>query len=432
MNTPTEEPVDPLAHASHAAREAGALERPPVDSDSEPFRSPYAPAKARERVGAERQPEESHNDPLRSPYAPKKARTQPAQAPDLAIREDVAPPVPSRGTESLGEHPGCSAVDDNQSYFFSHNPSLEASLQSASPRSRQQEQPAAARRDESIRDLKRLESTLRWIQREETAARIPRAAQLPPVAGLVTGDARGRRHGGETLDFPAPRSLEPQRMGPPPTKRSRRHKVRAPLMILIASIFAIAIGYYFSMGGWSPAPPPAPGPKMASLAAQTNAPASSMGREELPPTLTRDDDRAMSLQREVSSQRPEPSQPRRSSEGESVAMLQPSAPADQAPPASKAIRVLDPEEIKLLLKQGEQLIAAGDVVTARTVLQRAAEAGSANAAIALGATYDPDVLAKLGVVGVTADVEKARSWYQRAESLGSPDARGRLDLLAGR
>jgi TPR repeat protein len=44
--------------------------------------------------------------------------------------------------------------------------------------------------------------------------------------------------------------------------------------------------------------------------------------------------------------------------------------------------------------------------------------------------YDPNVLARLGVVGVSAEAEKARSWYQKAETLGSPDARRRLDLLA--
>jgi TPR repeat protein len=45
-------------------------------------------------------------------------------------------------------------------------------------------------------------------------------------------------------------------------------------------------------------------------------------------------------------------------------------------------------------------------------------------------TYDPNVLARLGVVGMSAELEKARSWYQKAETLGSPDARRRLDLLA--
>ena len=65
-------------------------------------------------------------------------------------------------------------------------------------------------------------------------------------------------------------------------------------------------------------------------------------------------------------------------------------------------------------------------------MQRAAEAGDAAAATALGATYDPTVLAKLGVVGIGADLEKARFWYQEAASLGSPDAQRRLELLANR
>jgi TPR repeat protein len=34
------------------------------------------------------------------------------------------------------------------------------------------------------------------------------------------------------------------------------------------------------------------------------------------------------------------------------------------------------------------------------------------------------------VVGVTADVEKARTWYQQAASLGSSEATRRLSLLA--
>jgi TPR repeat protein len=94
--------------------------------------------------------------------------------------------------------------------------------------------------------------------------------------------------------------------------------------------------------------------------------------------------------------------------------------------------VLDPEEIKLLMKQAEQFIGSGDVVTARIVLQRAAEAGDADAAVALGATYDPVALANLRVAGLGANVEKARIWYQKAESLGSTEATRRLAILANR
>jgi len=84
------------------------------------------------------------------------------------------------------------------------------------------------------------------------------------------------------------------------------------------------------------------------------------------------------------------------------------------------------------MRQGEQFIASGDVVTARIVFQRAAEAGDADAAVALGATYDPIVLANLGVAGLSANVEKARIGYQKAESLGSTEATRRLAILANR
>lgn len=83
-------------------------------------------------------------------------------------------------------------------------------------------------------------------------------------------------------------------------------------------------------------------------------------------------------------------------------------------------------------EQGEQFAEVGDLVTARLLFQRAAEAGDATAATALGATYDPTVIEKIGVVGISADVEKARFWYQKAWNLGSSDAKRRLDLLANR
>ena len=62
----------------------------------------------------------------------------------------------------------------------------------------------------------------------------------------------------------------------------------------------------------------------------------------------------------------------------------------------------------------------------------AAEAGDATAALAMGATYDPIVLAKLGARAVGADVEKARIWYQKAEAFGSTEAPRRIEMLANR
>jgi predicted lipid-binding transport protein (Tim44 family) len=131
---------------------------------------------------------------------------------------------------------------------------------------------------------------------------------------------------------------------------------------------------------------------------------------------------------------PSPSQfPAVSPPQPAVASPQPSPfPNPQAPAPSAPQRTVDPAQIELLTKQGEQFVAAGDLVTARMVFQRAAEAGDAYAAMAMGATFDPGVLAKLGVVGMGADVEKARSWYQKAESMGSAEATKRLRVLAHR
>jgi TPR repeat protein len=96
------------------------------------------------------------------------------------------------------------------------------------------------------------------------------------------------------------------------------------------------------------------------------------------------------------------------------------------------VRHLEPDEVAALVKRGEGFIASGDFASARLVLQRAAEAGDAQAALLLAGTYDPIALEKLGLQGPTADIEKARTWYERARELGSAAASGRLQLLAGR
>ena len=71
----------------------------------------------------------------------------------------------------------------------------------------------------------------------------------------------------------------------------------------------------------------------------------------------------------------------------------------------------------------------GDVVAARGMFLRAAEAEDPEAAVALGATYDPSVLRRLGVIGIVADLETARAWYEKAEKWGSREARRRLEVL---
>lgn len=100
-----------------------------------------------------------------------------------------------------------------------------------------------------------------------------------------------------------------------------------------------------------------------------------------------------------------------------------------APPPPQLLQV-DPEEVGRLVKRGQQLLQSGDIAPARLMLQRAAMAGNAQAALILGGTYDPDVLREAGVLGFAANPEKAREWYQKALELGAAEASRRLDRLA--
>jgi hypothetical protein len=99
---------------------------------------------------------------------------------------------------------------------------------------------------------------------------------------------------------------------------------------------------------------------------------------------------------------------------------------------SPSIHQLAPEEIAGLMKRGNDLILAGDLAAARLVLRRAAEAGDARAALALAGTYDPVMLKKLPLHGLSPDLAMARHWYEKAKELGSPDALRRLEMLARR
>jgi hypothetical protein len=388
--------------------------------------SPYG----EEHASGGRHPAENDYDPLQSPYPPKEEPATPRIEENFAVSKDA--------TEGARDY-------------------LERRTVNVTPDATAGQQ-----------ELERVVANVRSVQREEAAARLPRAVQLPSVLGLAPGD--------EGL-WPA-RSLEPEYRD---NLRGLRTIIKT--IFLIVSIFTVPIAYYFWMGGWdtiSGAPPPEvasfnsrpfiPLPKPSSEeetttvrggdpgtpakgerrtakssagetvamlqpgtpAAQDSQSSTAIRALDLPKpsaqqgtTTARDDD----------PRAPAKAEPRtpNSPAGDTVTMLQPrTPPAAQDAPSSPVLRALDSGQIKLLMKQGEQFIAAGDVVTARIAFQRAAEAGDAKAAVALGATYDPTVLAKLGVVGISADVAKARSWYQKAEKLGSPDARQRLELLADR
>ena len=100
-------------------------------------------------------------------------------------------------------------------------------------------------------------------------------------------------------------------------------------------------------------------------------------------------------------------------------------PAPLAPPPSPA-RTLDADTLAGLMTRARSLIGVGDIAAARLLLERAANAKDATAALLLAQTYDPAVLGTSDARSVVADAVAARDWYQRAASLGSAEARQRL------
>jgi hypothetical protein len=112
---------------------------------------------------------------------------------------------------------------------------------------------------------------------------------------------------------------------------------------------------------------------------------------------------------------------------ERVVMPQAAPPRTAPPPNARAI---DREEVTALYERGRALMEQGDIASARLMLARAAEAGDARSALALGSTYDPDELKRLGVIGVSPDPAQAHGWYTRAVALGSAEASLQLERLA--
>ena len=101
------------------------------------------------------------------------------------------------------------------------------------------------------------------------------------------------------------------------------------------------------------------------------------------------------------------------------------APPVAAPPARK----LDPDELATVLNRAKGFLAAGDIPSARLLLERAADAQDAGAALMLARTYDPAVLGTQDARNIIPDPAIARAWYQKAAQLGSSDAQRRLAQL---
>lgn len=107
-----------------------------------------------------------------------------------------------------------------------------------------------------------------------------------------------------------------------------------------------------------------------------------------------------------------------------VVLQRPAEPA----PAVKPAEPLPPALMAALMKRGSEAVDLGDIASARLLFQRAAEAGNASAATALGKTFDPNITANVGA----RDPARAAEWYRKAAAMGDPGAAEYLKRLAPR
>lgn len=110
-----------------------------------------------------------------------------------------------------------------------------------------------------------------------------------------------------------------------------------------------------------------------------------------------------------------------------------SEPGLKSPPVS-SVAATESESSKDLpissyLERGHALLSRGDVASARLFYQEAANLGSSEAMAAVGKTYDPVALDKLGIKGFQTDPAKAAEWYIKAREAGYTEIAEYLQAL---
>jgi hypothetical protein len=114
------------------------------------------------------------------------------------------------------------------------------------------------------------------------------------------------------------------------------------------------------------------------------------------------------------------------------------SPPPVAPPKRAALQPLPPPltadakaHADRWLAIATEKLGLGNIGAARAFLERAADAGLAEAALKLGATFDPAELARdYPMATNSANIKEARKWYEKARDLGAPEAEVRLGRLS--
>ena len=150
---------------------------------------------------------------------------------------------------------------------------------------------------------------------------------------------------------------------------------------------------------------------------------------ELRQSLQQERDRAEAMARDLESARrtvgarvtPEPAA--------SIPISKAARTVEVAAMAQPAVGAQGNPEATRLVARASALLGQGDIGGARTVLERAAETGSAQASFMLAETYDPGILSAWGTYGTRGEVMKARELYAKAHAGGIQEANDRFNAL---
>jgi hypothetical protein len=229
---------------------------------------------------------------------------------------------------------------------------------------------------------------------------------------------------------------------------------QAPLVIRIGPPDAVTKGSFVRIRGLPPTialsdgHSIAPGSWAVPIAAlpslKITLPAGAAGKSEISITLVGSDGSVLAeaiSMLVVAASSPPDSRTQNKSEPPPISILRAGTPLQpssettertgaQVPPDRKEKLTPEQRERALrLVKRGDEQLAEGGIAQARLLYERAAEAGFAQGAMSMAATYDAAELGRLGVRGLQPDRAAAMHWYERARQLGAADAEQRLRRL---
>lgn len=296
-------------------------------------------------------------------------------------------------------------------------------------------------------DLRRLEESIRWLMIAGTTP-LPRTtpAPLPPVSGLSPLDP----HDDDAF------LLDPETLFPPRAPRRTSPAIASgAAKVLLVSAIAAPTAYFVASwaqfpGAAAPSDPAAiaamaapalpSGEQVVAMAAAPSVPATpdtvALAAPAVP--LAQDSVEVLPAPNFEPAAAPRPTV--RSAPGMVVAALATGPETTGVknaaePPSGAAVQAADSvsapspvllppkptlrqDEIAMMVERGRVLFEAGDLAAARLFFRRAANAGDAAAAIAMGATYDPEVLAQRFIRGIEANAQEAQRWYEKARDMG--------------